>query len=292
MNGRLGLGDTDDRDEPSMLYTLLDFTVDSVHATDESSLARWKIRNEIPVPITHSISKEEKVTTVIDSEKIVIFSWGRGDTGCLGFDSDEDVRSPQPLTLSIEEKISSIVTGKSHVFAVNEEKDKVYAWGNYYNELVNFISATKTLKGNPKLFNSKGISIGTLKAKNDQVKANGKSDGYSTFYPNYSSSHVKTFDIDLKGPLEIYDEMKKQNHANRIEIKTLDDEDFDEMNDWEIEVETEDIITEETKDTTAVEFVKLPNSDWKGKPQVFIILDPKNKKKIQDRLIDESEDVS
>jgi len=36
-NGRLGLGDSDDRDEPSMLYNLLDFCVDSVHTTADSS---------------------------------------------------------------------------------------------------------------------------------------------------------------------------------------------------------------------------------------------------------------
>lgn len=35
MNGRLGLGDTEDRDEPTMLYDLLDFTVEKLHTTDE-----------------------------------------------------------------------------------------------------------------------------------------------------------------------------------------------------------------------------------------------------------------
>lgn len=68
-NGRLGLGDNEDKEEPWMLYSLLDFTVESIHATEESSLAWCRIRNEIPVPITHNINDKDKVTTVVDSEK-------------------------------------------------------------------------------------------------------------------------------------------------------------------------------------------------------------------------------
>lgn len=270
-NGRLGLGDTDGRDEPSMIYNLLDFTVESIHATNSWSFAVWKIRNGIPVPITHKLANGETVTTVIDSEKNVVYSWGKGDSGCLGSESEDDIISPQPLTLSIDENISSIVTGKNHVFAVNTEKDKVYAWGNYYNELVNFITATKTLKGNPKLFNSRGLAVGTLKAKHERVKENGKSDNYTSFYPNNSNHYVNAYDIDLKGPLEIHDEMKKQNKMNKIEIKTLDEEDLEEMNDWEIEVEDDDIIHEENKDGEAIEFEKLPNSDTKGNLYGFIL---------------------
>ena len=39
--------------------------------------------------------------------------------------------------------------------------------------------------------------------------------------------------------------MKKQNMQNRIEIKTLEDEDFDEMDDCEIEVEEMNVILDE-----------------------------------------------
>ena len=85
------------------------------------------------------------------------------------------------------------------------------------------------------------------------------------------------------GPLEVHDEMKKQNQFNRIELKTLDDEDLEEMNDWEIEVEAQDIIQEEIKDQEVVYFEKLPNSNHK---------DPMKRPKIQDRLKDKSDDVS
>lgn len=111
-NGRLGLGDNDSKEEPSMLYNLLDFTVESVHATAEWSFASWKIRNEIPVPITHWINEKEKVTTVVDSNKNILFSWGKGAGGCLGHDTEHDLNIPTPLSLSIDEEITSILTGK------------------------------------------------------------------------------------------------------------------------------------------------------------------------------------
>lgn len=63
------------------------------------------------------------MTTVVDTNKNAIFSWGKGTTGCLGHDIDEDIETPMPLTLSIEEDIKAIVTGKDHVFALNEEKN-------------------------------------------------------------------------------------------------------------------------------------------------------------------------
>ena len=59
--------------------------------------------------------------------------------------------------------------------------------------------------------------------------------------------------------------MKKQNMQNRIEIKTLDDEDFDEMNDCEIEVEAEDILPEEIKQESNIEYEKPKQKSQKGK---------------------------
>lgn len=57
-----------------------------------------------------------------------------------------------------------------------------------------------------------------------------------------------------KGPLEVHDEMKKQTNQNRIEIKTLEDEDLEEMNDWEIEVDEEDILQEAHNQITEVKY--------------------------------------
>ena len=111
-NGRLGLGDNEDKDEPWMLYSLLDFTVESIYTTAECSFACWRIRNDIPVPITHSINEKEKVTTVVDSEKNIVLSWGKCEGGWLGHDIDQDINIPTPLTLSIDEEISRIQTGK------------------------------------------------------------------------------------------------------------------------------------------------------------------------------------
>lgn len=48
-----------------------------------------------------------------------------------------------------------------------------------------------------------------------------------------------------RSPFEVHEEMKKQNMQNRIEIKTLEDEDFDEMDDCEIEVEEMNVILDE-----------------------------------------------
>jgi len=271
-NGRLGLGDSDDRDEPSMLYNLLDFCVDSVHTTADSSFVWWRVRNDIPVPITHSISRTEKVSTVVDSDKNIVFSWGRGDTGCLGHDGDEDLDVPTPVTLSIEEWISSIVTGKHHVFALNNEKSWVYAWGNYYNDLVSFISATRLLKGNPKLLNSAGLTIATMKAKHDSWKTSGSSKSWAS--TNLSSgvgnSYSGIYDSESNGPLDVHIEMKKQNVENRIEIKTLDDEDLDEMNDCEIEVEEEDIIHEDAKQSSASKKSKNSSNHKKVMKKVIV----------------------
>ncbi len=170
-----------------------------------------------------------------------------------------------------------MVTGSNHVFAISEEKNKVFAWGNYYDGILNFIKAAKGLKGNPRLFSTAGVSIGTLHSTHDSIKKNGNYE--YTFYENNS----RFSGSDIKGPLEVHDEMKKQTQLNRIEIKTLDDEDLEEMNDCEIEVEAEDILEEDVKDEEVVFFEKLPSSDCK---------DPKKKPKIQDRLKDQSDDVS
>lgn len=113
------------------------------------------------------------------------------------------------------------------------------------------------LKGNEKLRTSAGLSVVTFKSKYDNSK-NGSSKQSSHPYPIY-------FDANPKGPLEIHDEMKKQNMQNRIEIKTLDDEDFDEMNDCEIEVEAEDILPEEIKQESNIEYEKPKQKSQKGK---------------------------
>lgn len=63
----------------------------------------------------------------------------------------------------------------------------------------------------------------------------------------YNSRYNADYEINLNGPLEIHDEMKKQNLHNRIEIKTLEDEDLEEMNDCEIEVDEDDILPEEPR---------------------------------------------
>ena len=279
-NGRLGLGDTDDKDEPAMIYDLLDFTVESIHTTNDCSFACCKIRNEIPLPITHTLDSGEVVTTVIDSEKNIVYSWGKGDTGCLGNNRTEDTLSPHPVNLSIEEDITTIITGTNHVFALNEQRSKIYAWGNYYDGVLNFIKAAKGLKGNSRLFDSAGMSISTLKFTEDPITKKGSNDyGFRTSRPGFS---FKNKEGDIKAPLQVHDEMKKQNQLNRIEIKTLDDEDLEEMNDCEIEVEAEDILEEDVKSHEEVFFEKLPNSDCK---------DPKKKQKIQDKLGDQTEDV-
>lgn len=146
-NGRLGLGDTEDRDEPSMLYNLLDFTLESVHATSACSFAWGKIRNSMPAPITHYINATEKVTTVVDENKNLVFAWGKGDTMCLGDDERDDVTSPSPMTLSIEEDIVKIVTGHNHVLAFDKQKDRIYAWGNYLEGKSIFIAPRDSHNG-------------------------------------------------------------------------------------------------------------------------------------------------
>jgi alpha-tubulin suppressor-like RCC1 family protein len=161
-NGRLGLGDTDYREEPSMLYNLLDFSVESVHCTDSCSFACCKIRNDIPVPITHKLASGESVTTVVDSDKKIIFNWGDASSGCLLGSPKDDLCSPEVVGLSVEEPLTQLVTGKRHVFAVNSEKNCIYAWGNYYEELVSFVKAAKSLKGKPKIFGVNGVSTTTL----------------------------------------------------------------------------------------------------------------------------------
>lgn len=194
----------------------------------------------------------------MDASKVIVYSWGKGSSGCLGIKCEEDIDTPSPLTLSIEENITTVVTGRNHVFAINEDKDCIYAWGNYYNELIDLISATKRLKGNPKVFNTNGIVINTLKAKNEIMGKNGNS-----YYPNFADPYLNACDLNIKGPLEIHDEMKKQTNVNRIEIKTLEDEDLDEMNDCEIEVDADDILPEESKQEKIKDFEKLPYSHEK-----------------------------
>lgn len=133
-----------------MLYNLLDFTIETVHATSACSLVLGKIRNDMPAPISHYISQNEKVTTVVDADRNIVFSWGRGDTKCLGHDGEDDVFSPQPLTLSVEENISLIVTGSNHVLAFNTTKSCIYAWGNYSPNLATFISPKDFTNGTTK----------------------------------------------------------------------------------------------------------------------------------------------
>lgn len=210
------------------------------------------------------IRSGEIVTTVVDSTKNIVYSWGQGSTGLLGVKSEEDVETPTPLPISIEENITQIVTGRNHVFAFNEDKDCIYAWGNYYNELVDFISATKKLKGNPKVFNTNGITVSTMKATNEVMCRN-----KSSYFPNFADPYSNAFDLNIKGPLEVHDEMKKQTQINRIEIKKLEDEDFDEMNDCEIEIDAEDIMPEDSKESKDKGFEKLPYSHEKSKNCIY-----------------------
>ena len=76
----------------------------------------------------------------------VIFSWGKGNGGCLGHDTDNDISIPTPITLSIDEEINSIITGKHHVFALCLKKNVVYAWGSYHSNLVSFLDSCKIFK--------------------------------------------------------------------------------------------------------------------------------------------------
>lgn len=102
-----------------MIYNLLDFTVESIHTTQASSIVCCKIRNEIPVAITHMQNLTEKVTTLVETDQTIVYTWGKGEGGCLGQGSELDRNIPVPLSLSIEEHITKISTGKSHVFALD-----------------------------------------------------------------------------------------------------------------------------------------------------------------------------
>ena len=134
--GWLGLGDQEDREEPSMIYCLLDFTVEKIHTTKYTSIACCKVRNGIPVALTHTHSSNEKVTTLVEADQNIVYTWGKGEGGCLGQGSEEDISTPTPLSLSIEESISKIAAGNSHTFALDNKNNCIYAWGlNDYGQL-------------------------------------------------------------------------------------------------------------------------------------------------------------
>ena len=76
---------------------------------------------------------------------------------------------------------------------------------------------------------------------------------------------------------------------NKIEIKTLEEEDFDQMNDWEIEVEEEDIIQEDVKE---IEYEKPKKEKAKGRPNSELLENGKPKARPKPKFADTSEDVS
>jgi alpha-tubulin suppressor-like RCC1 family protein len=113
-----------------MVYQLMDFDVRSIFALDDSSVALIQTRDEIPIALSYMLNESEQVTTVVDPGQNIIYSWGKGKTGCLGHGSYDDIYTPTPISFSFEEMISKVAAGKNHVFALDSSKNVAYSWGN------------------------------------------------------------------------------------------------------------------------------------------------------------------
>lgn len=273
-NGRLGLGDEEDRDDPCMIYNLLDFTVKKIHTTQASSIVICRVRNEIPVAITHTSAYNEKQTTLVEGDQNIVYTWGKGEGGCLGNGFEIDALNPMPLSLSIEENISKISTGRNHVFALDNKKNCIYAWGSNSHGQLSFPPTVKMLKSPEKVtsidkkvidiycneFSSACItekeltagvkfeeiySWGILNSDKHAPKRFFKWDSVVNMTFSKNSSYIVTKEVieinnNDNSPFKLNN--IKINNKNRIEIKTLDEDDLDEMDDCEIEIEDEDVL--------------------------------------------------
>lgn len=86
-------------DEPTIVFSLLEVFITNIHSTSTSSIAigrPWDI--DCPLELDFKrISEFENIcdsdgdSKLIVSEGKVMFTWGKGDTGCLGFGDEEDL---------------------------------------------------------------------------------------------------------------------------------------------------------------------------------------------------------
>ena len=341
-NGRLGLGDEEDRDEPCMIYSLLEFVIESVHCTKDSNVARCVIRNEMPVAITYSqADSDEPLTTLIEPYHNILYSWGKGDSECLGHGNDRDITVPTPIAFSIEESVTKVATGDSHVFALDLKNGQIYSWGkNNHGQLaapptvkiyrvptqVTGIGSSSQSGNKSKVVDifcnsnssaciterelTAGVKFEEIFSwgqQNDDKHAPKKflkwdSVTSMTFAKNCTYMVTKEtieLNTDIQSPFKLN---MKCNNQNRIEIKTLDDEDFDEMDDCEIEIDDDDVMhhnlhndgsSEQIEVEVDTEYVIIEGSPQKSQhepsPSKQQNSEPKQPKLTGDELIKEWE---
>ena len=84
----------------------------------------------MPVAITYNqTDSDEPLTTLVEPYHNILYSWGKGDSGCLGHGVDKDINVPTPIAMSIEESVSKVATGDHHAFALDTKNGRVYSWG-------------------------------------------------------------------------------------------------------------------------------------------------------------------
>ena len=116
-NGRLGLSDEIDRNEPSLIK----------YFKDNNVIKNFRyILKDISASVDHSIALDDEGN---------LYSWGRNTDGELGLGDTEHRSTPTFINSLKDKKITEIQTGSYHNIA-KTEAGEIYVWGyNKYGQL-------------------------------------------------------------------------------------------------------------------------------------------------------------
>lgn len=129
--GQLGNDNFTDQAEPGLILQLSNCRVSKVACTDYCSFAVARAK-DFKLLLQNSKCDIVNLLALSEPDKDILFSWGRGNQGCLGTGDYEDRSCPTITDVTINHNIKDIEGGANHWICLLED-GWIYTWGSNSN---------------------------------------------------------------------------------------------------------------------------------------------------------------